>query len=190
MVKKNKKGQGMSVEILVLLAVAVGVGVLLFWGFYTNWTFITSKTDVLPSDLALKAEACKLSSSNQVAYCDFGKPLTLSGVNGDVYVNCEYNDPNFRKLIDEAVANAPPCETGSEERFCVQLRGNANFKRAVINSFSCTPLLETGGIKCDSPGSGNAWLDKDKCLNQDVTHQVTDKKDFNDHIGQICCKVA
>src|SRR3989344_7985931 len=132
MVNKNKKGQEFSVVTLVILGLAILTALIIAWGFYTNWTFVTGKTKVLPSDLALKAEACKLSTSNLAAYCGFGDPLKISGISGDVYVNCEYNDPNFRKVIDDAIANSPECADNTDTNYCVQLRSNAGFKGAKV----------------------------------------------------------
>ena len=182
--KKNKKGQEFSVVTLVILGLAILTAVIIGWGFYTNWTFITGKTDVLPSDLALKAEACKLSTSNLPAYCGFGDPLKISGISGDVYVNCEYSDPNFMAEIKKNIANPPDCDANTEQSFCVQLRGNAGFKRAVINSFVCSPLMDSGGKTCLYQ-----WVPKDQCSTEkDYTFEVTDKKEFNDNIVvNRCC---
>ena len=160
MVNKNKKGQEFSVVTLVILGLAILTALIIAWGFYTNWTFITGKTKVLPSDLALKAEACKLSSSNQAAYCGFGDPLKISGISGDIYVNCEYNDPNFMAEIKENIANPLECADNTEADQCAKLRSNVGFKGAKVNSLDCTKLtadelktIEDNKVVINNPAS-------------------------------------
>ncbi|MEM3112912.1 MAG: hypothetical protein QXI33_00615 [Candidatus Pacearchaeota archaeon] len=136
MVIKNKIGQEFSVVTLVILGLAIFTALIIAWGFYTNWTFITGKTDVLPSDLALKATACKSLVSNQQAYCEFGPPLRVPGISGDLYVNCEYPDPNFKKLLED-ITNKPECDLNTSQSFCDKLKANTRFKGATVNDIVC-----------------------------------------------------
>ena len=76
--KKAQGGLGIT-EIALTLLVLVVVA-LVGWGFYTNWTWFTSKSTLLPGDVEVLGQLCKATgTSAPQAFCaERGRiPLTL-----------------------------------------------------------------------------------------------------------------
>lgn len=103
----NKKGMtvpSIIAGLVIAFVLIFGMVWLLTGGFRT----IAGVTDTLPSALAAKAEVCKGVATSQVAYCEFTK-TNLEGVREDSYINCAYNDPNFKAEVASEVSNPPTC---------------------------------------------------------------------------------
>jgi|SRR3989344_1504995 len=140
MVNKNKKGQEFSVVTLVILGLAILTALIIAWGFYTNWTFITGKTNVLPfQELQTLATSCIAAAKleNKIDYCKPDGFYEVKESKGKLYVNCEYS------LIQSSIsekATVLTCDSDLDKKFCAKLREDSKFKGAKVNEIDCTAL--------------------------------------------------
>ncbi len=132
---ENKKGDiSWAVVIGGVIAILVLVFVYLFVsGFFEK---IQGPIDTLPSNLALKASACKeyASLEQTIAYCEFTE-VALPEASKNSWVNCEYDNANFRSQVGGTL----PCIV-SAAGFCESKVGDPKFDETYVNGKLCTSL--------------------------------------------------
>ena len=135
----NRRGQEWWWMLTLLLGlVLVVLAILFFTGFFDK---LNTAVGVLPGDLEIVTQACKLAVSANLAtsYCkDFKEVEMVAG--GKQWVNCQYNE--VRDTLDKAdVPNLnPSCGNDEPKALCQNLKTQLKetyHDNVLVNGRSC-----------------------------------------------------